>query len=289
VTRTPSRVIVNFTAKCNMRCDFCYIPFDGHETSGADLKRVVARLAEWGVSSLTFGGGDPMMYPQLDAALELARSLLPAAFLQLDTNGLRGVRDNRLERLAALVDLVGLPIDGVSTDIEWRMRRHRAHLRSVVAAAEAVTGVGGAVKVNTVVTRVNLHEIGEIGRQVARIGARIWSLYEFWAIGPGATAGRERHALPAGAYAGALRVAREAAPDVVIEAGEVALREAAYFFVTDQGDAYCTGPGSSGMYTALGSLFDDAVLDRWDAYADMPAVEARFRPRMSLVRSAARP
>lgn len=84
------RVSFNFLAKCNMQCEYCYIPFGGTETDPALWLAIVDRLHSVGVRSVTFGGGDPFKYRGFRELLTQSRSLFE--FIQVDTNGY-GLRD----------------------------------------------------------------------------------------------------------------------------------------------------------------------------------------------------
>jgi Radical SAM superfamily/4Fe-4S single cluster domain len=67
--RSLERVNFNFTAKCNMACRFCYVPFDGEEGSEVEAFAVVDELLARDVKSITFAGGDPLMYPYLQTLI----------------------------------------------------------------------------------------------------------------------------------------------------------------------------------------------------------------------------
>ena len=60
--RSLERVNFNFAAKCNMACRFCYVPFDGEEGSEVEAFAVVDELLARDVKSITFAGGDPLMF-----------------------------------------------------------------------------------------------------------------------------------------------------------------------------------------------------------------------------------
>src|SRR5688572_4874076 len=110
-SNAPFRVVFNFLERCNMQCPFCYLPFDGERSSLADWKNIVDRLHAWNVSSITFGGGDPLRYREFPELLSYAAHLESRArFIQLDTNAIL-LRSEHYSLLEQTVDLLGLPLD----------------------------------------------------------------------------------------------------------------------------------------------------------------------------------
>jgi radical SAM protein with 4Fe4S-binding SPASM domain len=76
------------TTRCNMFCKGCYTTCKGDEPKDITIdkaKAVIDRLSELGVFSLSFGGGEPTLYPGLFEIAEYARekNILP----NMTTNG----------------------------------------------------------------------------------------------------------------------------------------------------------------------------------------------------------
>jgi len=77
------------TTKCNMFCKGCYNTCEGDEPIDIPLdkaKAVIDKLAELGVLSVSFGGGEPTLHPEIFEIAEYAREkqVLP----NMTTNGL---------------------------------------------------------------------------------------------------------------------------------------------------------------------------------------------------------
>jgi len=89
------------------------VPFDGEEGSEVEAFAVVDELLARDVKSITFAGGDPLMYPYLRTLISRVKDTNPEVFVQLDTNALQ-FSASRLASLHGLVDLYGIPLDAVS-------------------------------------------------------------------------------------------------------------------------------------------------------------------------------
>jgi MoaA/NifB/PqqE/SkfB family radical SAM enzyme len=279
----PGRVIFNFTDRCNMLCPYCYVPWDRLPVDEETAYRVVEQLAEWAPRSLTVGGGDPLIYPWTPDLLALLREQLPAAKLQLDTNGLKLDRELLL-RLLPLVDLLGLPLDAVSRAGSQAMRSHPSHFAKVLALLDLTQELRVPTKVNTVVSRKNVEEIPQVGAAIARAGVSRWSLYEFWRVGPDATRNAADYELPNSVYRQVVADAVARFPELVIEqTGSVADRHDAYLFCTPTGRAYSISPDGH-ENVELGNLLRDpeAVLAGWRRLSDPAKTLARAGQRFEL-------
>ena len=84
--RLPSTVCFRVTRYCNARCGFCLAPPDGAHPPADVLKQRLDWLAEHGVRTIHFCGGEPTIHPALPALLAHARARHCA--VRLTTNGI---------------------------------------------------------------------------------------------------------------------------------------------------------------------------------------------------------
>jgi MoaA/NifB/PqqE/SkfB family radical SAM enzyme len=253
--------------------------------SREEAVRVLTRILSWGPKSITFGGGDPLIHSWIDDLLAMVRNASSERIMiQLDTNGLK-LSDKRLAELLPFVDLFGLPLDAVSEEVSYRMRAHRKHGELLAGLIPRAVVYGYRVKVNTVVTRVNIQEIIPIGEVVSRSGAHIWSLYEFWPINEYATKNSATYAVDHAAYDAVVKEAQERFPNLRVEGnGSVKSRHKSYFVVTPKGRAYTSSKEDMNKIAELGNVLSEegAVLDRWSDYTDPAKNAGRIIGRSAL-------
>ena len=89
VFSAPLDAHIAITTRCNMFCKGCYNTREGDEPKDISLNRakaVIDKLAELGVFSLSFGGGEPTLHPDVFeiAAYAREKQILP----NMTTNGL---------------------------------------------------------------------------------------------------------------------------------------------------------------------------------------------------------
>lgn len=73
VQRAPRFLHVALTNECNKACHFCYRPLEAESLwCFDDLLELARWAADWGVLELTFGGGEPLVFPRF---AELLRAI----------------------------------------------------------------------------------------------------------------------------------------------------------------------------------------------------------------------
>ena len=142
---------------CNARCRFCFATFEDvpGQLPTEDAERLVTLLAEAGVEKLNFAGGEPTLHRGLGALLTHARGL--GLTTSVVTNGARLAE--LLDRHAADLDWAGLSVDSASEATEVALGRGRGtYVAQSVALSDRCRERGVRVKLNTVVTALNVHE-----------------------------------------------------------------------------------------------------------------------------------
>jgi MoaA/NifB/PqqE/SkfB family radical SAM enzyme len=68
----PEVVHMELTSRCNLRCQYCYVPRDDRDLPHEDWARIIRQLADAGVFQITFGGGEPLLRDDAPALARLA-------------------------------------------------------------------------------------------------------------------------------------------------------------------------------------------------------------------------
>ncbi|HEX8392149.1 MAG TPA: viperin family antiviral radical SAM protein [Longimicrobium sp.] len=161
----PPSVNYHLWQACNMRCRFCFAPFQdvvsdvlpaGHleREKAIRLTRILAARFE----KVTFAGGEPTLCPWI---AELARAAHEeGAIVNVVTNGSR--LPQVLDGLRGVVDWITLSIDSASTDtlvqLGRAVNRKALSAQDYNARGEHIREAGMRLKVNTVVTSLNAAE-----------------------------------------------------------------------------------------------------------------------------------
>lgn len=192
---------VNFhiTRACDARCRFCFATF--RDVPGQlgldDACRLVHMLAVAGVDKLNFAGGEPTLHPGLPTLLgESRRAGLVTSVV---TNGARLTA--LLDSHPGLLDWVGLSADSAIEATQAALGRGRGgHVANVIRLADRCRGDGVRVKLNTVVTALNVDE--DMAGLVRRVAPERWKVFQVLPVGGQNDGAVERLLVSAAAFEG---------------------------------------------------------------------------------------
>lgn len=159
--------LLEVTTRCNLRCAFCFADSGSTMHLDPDLSEISAWydavLANGYVCNIQLSGGEPTLRDDLPLIVALGRSR-GFEFIQINTNGLRLATDLKyLERLKeAGLSSVFLQFDGTEDTIYETIRRKRLFDIKVRAIRNCRQMELGVVLVPTLVSGVNVHNVGEI-------------------------------------------------------------------------------------------------------------------------------
>ncbi|HMK56861.1 MAG TPA: radical SAM/SPASM family putative metalloenzyme maturase [Dissulfurispiraceae bacterium] len=173
----PSRLFVEVTTRCNLRCAMCSKHSPGNGIIDGDLSaetfsRIVPALAR--LDALVLNGiGEPLMHPQLEGFIETARREMPfLGSIGFQTNGQLIDRQRAESLVAAGADRICVSSDAVSPDI-FRLMRNGGNQKAVENAvtqlheASVRQGRRVALGLEFVVTKRNVRELPRLLRWAA--------------------------------------------------------------------------------------------------------------------------
>ena len=181
------------TNRCSARCIACCEesgPDKGwrDELSRDESMDLVARIIDFGIGYVAFGGGEPLGVPHCWEVFEaLARG---GVALKLETDGTR-IDDAAADRLAALeVQCVQISVDGATAATHERVRPGQ-RFDAACAAIERLAARGRPPQFVFVPNRFNLHEIVAAYDLAAGLGCEAFVTGPMMRIGRAAAAWNE--------------------------------------------------------------------------------------------------
>ena len=155
-----STIDFHITAKCSQACPYCWGPRRfRNSVDTVTAQRILARIRDLGVRRVVFTGGDPLQRPDAPELIRFAKEIgLETA---LSTVG-DLVTPELLESVSPYLDLISLPLDGSTEEINSRTK-HRGQYAAVMRSLEWLRSYPNIdVKVCTPVTRHNLSDVPAI-------------------------------------------------------------------------------------------------------------------------------
>lgn len=151
----PRAVNFHLLRACDARCRYCFafrVSRDRLLTRHAIA--VVHALREAGAEKLNFVGGEPTLHPDLPALIRAAKAVGFTTSVVSNGARLAPLLDSRE---GALLDWVGLSIDSATDEGNAAVGRGGpGYVRRVLSLVLRARANGSRVKLNTVVTRVNV-------------------------------------------------------------------------------------------------------------------------------------
>jgi MoaA/NifB/PqqE/SkfB family radical SAM enzyme len=261
-----------------MRCEWCYIPFRAGAPDRLQSVSVLRRLINHGFKVITIGGGDPTSYPfWCDLAREARSSGL---FVHLDTNGV-GLRmdSETAQTISQTVNLLGLPLDGPAATVHDAIRSMVGHFDQILEKARWAAKQGAQIKLNTIVTRVNIDAVPQMLKLVQELAPKRWSLYQYWPLSHGAVA-RLAHDVGDQEFESMVETLPDRLDGTIIEPNSRLSRRLTYPIVSHAGDVYVHSRENNEEFEFLGSIFEDGTLNRALELCstDRPVAASRYTP-----------
>jgi MoaA/NifB/PqqE/SkfB family radical SAM enzyme len=180
------------TSHCNLACDFCYGPVPGKDP----VERrddILEALAASSARVVTFCGGEPLLLRKIGEFAAALRQRGKSTVLNTNGELLRKRLDQGL-RLADFA-LVGISVEGSTSEVHREMRGGKADFDEVMAAVRLVAGEPGVnLKLATVVSGVNRDDLPALALTVRDLAPDVWRLYQYSSRGEQNT-GQQRHSL----------------------------------------------------------------------------------------------
>lgn len=170
-------VCLFLTLKCNQNCRYCHRFLGIDEVSFEDNKRIINKIAEDGIKNMTFTGGEPLLYPNIIELVKLAKE--KGLKVKLITNG--SVLDNnpKMREIYNYLDSITFSIDSCDNEINEKLGRSYKHAENIKTVLESLKGKELNVNINTVVSRVNIEKLEELGQFLREYKINAWRIFKF--------------------------------------------------------------------------------------------------------------
>lgn len=281
ISQRPTRAVLNFSHRCALKCEWCYVAFETSRAQRRVVLSVVDRVASLEFQTITFGGGDPFQYSYVG---DLARRAKASGLgVHIDTHGksLTASLANAL-LVTEAIDLLGLPLDGPGSKVHDGMRGTSGHFDIVMKRLRWLKRIGARFKINTIVSRRNVDSLPELATLVHRLAPWRWSIYEYMPLGPGA-AMSAAHSLHLKEFQSAVVSAIAKLGDrgaSIVEVADKEIRRSTYPIVHHDGSVFVHSKERPDAFQHVCSIFDSRAREKIDKScgSERPAAATRYFP-----------
>lgn len=170
--------------RCNFSCSHCYSRDEvGEELPTADLKRIIDVLAEKQVPFINFGGGEPLIRPDL---YEIAAYATEKGLnVSMNSNGWLLDLDAAQKLKTSGFKSVGVSIDSAEAALHDDFRCMPGSYVKAVAALDALRAAGLRSTMSSVISRINYRHFRELLQLAREHGVHQVYLHNFKCSGRG--------------------------------------------------------------------------------------------------------
>ena len=168
----------DITSKCNDKCQFCFRDSNSIDLSLDDNFLILNKFIDYGIEKITFTGGEACLYNGLWELIQHAK--YHKIYTNLVTNAL-SVNDAFYSNMEKYLDCITLSLDGADPLIQKKMTRNINHFDNVLNILSRINGNNIKIdkKINTLVTKVNFHNILDILPIIYKNKINVWKLFQF--------------------------------------------------------------------------------------------------------------
>src|ERR1019366_2669860 len=163
--RGPQQISIALTNACDLQCGFCYAPKSRAALNGSTIRRWLTELADNGWVGIGFGGGEPVLYPELAQLCEFATRNTRLA-VTITTHAHR-LTEQLADELRENVNFVRVSIDSVGPQYEIIRGRPFHELKNKLTLVRSLSQFG----INCVINSMTVGGLDELAKFAENEGA----------------------------------------------------------------------------------------------------------------------
>lgn len=170
-------VCLFLTLNCNQKCRYCHRFLGIDEVSFEDNQKTINRIAEDGIENITFTGGEPLLYPYILELVKLAKQ--KGLKIKIISNGEILASNTEMREIYNYLDSITLSIDSVNNEINKKLGRGEKHFENIKTVLDSLNKYKIKTNINTVVSKVNLGSLEELGEFLNDYNINAWRIFKF--------------------------------------------------------------------------------------------------------------
>lgn len=177
----PSKLIIDTTTKCNLKCSFCFRQHSEEENfklnvdmSPAVLERIIEQLFPTAEIIMLSMAGEPLLSPHIDRILEAAAEF--DVGIHLTTNGTLFAQKGLIDRILPALASVEISCDSLSPEV-FETLRCGAKLKDILENARQIGRVRKLITTkpfhfgfSMTLFKENIHELPDMVRMIHELG-----------------------------------------------------------------------------------------------------------------------
>lgn len=165
------------TTKCNENCKYCYRFLNMPDVEYEQNEKILRKLIKDGVKEITWTGGEALLYKGFIDLLKIAKE--NGVKSKLITNGTIVANNNDIREICNYLDSLTLSIDSVDDNVNIELGRGKQHYSNIKTVLEYLKNRKLKVNINTVVSKVNIEHLEDLGKFISCYNINSWRIFKF--------------------------------------------------------------------------------------------------------------
>lgn len=165
------------TTRCNENCKYCYRFLNIQDVEYEKNEAVLRKLIKDGVKEITWTGGEALLYKGFTNLLKIAKENNIKS--KLITNGTLMANNNDIREICEYLDSLTLSLDSVDDNVNITLGRGKQHFSNIKTILEFLKDKKLKVTINTVVSKVNIEHLKELGEFISNYNVNAWRIFKF--------------------------------------------------------------------------------------------------------------
>jgi MoaA/NifB/PqqE/SkfB family radical SAM enzyme len=256
---SPDFICYNVAAGCIAKCDFCIADFPKTELNTYNAKKVIKQIAETNVKMISFSGREPFLRNDIFTLLKYAKSFnLPTI---VETTGAFLTQNNFEKLKICKLNWLSITIDSLNKAKCKEMGRYylsKSHYKTIWKECKKNNI---KLKVNTIVNKITLSSLDEIGTFFLNFPPTVWKLRQFIPRGLGRKV-KTKYEIPKKSYIEKIEDTEKKFPSLKIKYSNIDSYDNSLIIISPNGDIHKV---IGEDYINYGNICDGVkIIDIWN-------------------------
>lgn len=165
ISIAPRTLSIALTNRCNLNCHYCYAPKLDKTLPIDFVKDIATKFDELGTLELTFGGGEPFMYPKITDLIQWLWTNTKLG-INITTNG-HLIDSDIIESIKGNISSLRFSIDGLDPKYKAVKRKSLDSLIKIIHKVKGIIPFG----INIIINENSTHDVVEVIELAIELGA----------------------------------------------------------------------------------------------------------------------
>lgn len=174
VKNLPKEIVLEITQKCNQDCLLCFSKKKNKEMPLEKIREIIEDCYTLGIKAIRFTGGEPLLYKDLEKALQYAKE--KNLYVMLNTNAT--VLDEKNKgMLKKYVENLLISLQGFNHYTEEKLTKTKVNFKEKITNIMALHCLVPTVRIGTIITNTFLNNLHKYYFLIRKLRIPYWELY----------------------------------------------------------------------------------------------------------------